>query len=179
MAEPEANDGSEQPEISLLKEKPPDQQRPWAIFAVVAVVLAAIIAMFIMATRGPSRHPRSAAPPYAQQLTLTGPRLSQAQNFVGATVTYIDGSVANAGDKTVTAASVEASFHNSLGQIVQQEEQPLRILRRSGAYPEPLDLMTAPLAPHQTREFRLTFEHISSDWNQQLPELRITDVTTQ
>ena len=168
-----------EPEISLLKEPPPEQRRPWAIFAVVAMVLAAIIAMFIMATRGPSRRPRSAAPPYAQQVTLTDPKVSQAQNFVGAIVTYIDGSVTNAGDKTVTAASVEATFHNSLGQIVQQEEQPLRMLRRSGAYPEPLDLLTAPLAPHQSREFRLTFEHISGDWNQQLPELKITDVATQ
>lgn len=173
MAEPP------EPEISLLKEPSPEQRRPWAIFVVVAVVLAAIIAMFVMAMRGPSRRPRAAAPPYALQLTLTGPKVSQAQNFVGAIVTYIDGNVTNAGDKTVTAASVEATFHNSLGQIVQQEEQPLRLLRRNGAYPEPLDLLTAPLAPHQSREFRLTFEHISGDWNQQLPELKITDVATQ
>lgn len=168
-----------EPEISLLKETPPDQQRPWAIFAVVAVVLAAIIAMVVMATRGPSRSARSAPPSYSQQLALADPKVSQAQNFVGAIVTYIDGNVTNNGDKTVTAASLEATFHNSLGQIVQQEEQPLRILRRSGAYPEPLDLFIAPLAPHQTREFRLIFEHISADWNQQLPELKITDVATQ
>jgi len=42
-----------------------------------------------------------------------------------------------------------------------------------------VDLRLAPLGPHQTREFRLTFEHISADWNQQQPVLRITRLVTQ
>jgi uncharacterized membrane protein len=169
-----------EPELSLLKATPPEQQqRPWAIFAVVAMVLLVIIALVIMATRGPARRARSSPPPYAQQLALGALKLSRAQNFVGAIVTYVDGNLTNNGEKTVIGANVEATFRNALNQIVQQEEQPVRILRRSGAYPEPLDLMTMPLAPRQTREFRLTFEHISADWNQQLPALKITDVTTQ
>jgi hypothetical protein len=35
------------------------------------------------------------------------------------------------------------------------------------------------MKPGETREFQLSFEHISADWNRQFPELRITVVTTK
>ena len=38
-------------------------------------------------------------------------------------------------------------------------------------------LLYPPLAPGQSKPFRLTFEHISADWNHAYPELQVTDVT--
>jgi hypothetical protein len=35
----------------------------------------------------------------------------------------------------------------------------------------------SPLAPGQGKPFRLTFEHISSDWNHAYPDLQVTDVS--
>ena len=52
------------------------------------------------------------ADPYAAKLQIGGVRLSQADNMIGGTVTYIEGTVTNAGDKTVTGATVEVTFKN-------------------------------------------------------------------
>ncbi len=105
--------------------------------------------------------------------------MSAAENFVGATVTYLDGTVTNTADKTVTHAMIHVSFKDALGQIVQLEDLPLRILQTSGPYPEAVDLSASPLAPGQSKPIRLTFEHVSADWNHEYPELQVTDVSTR
>jgi hypothetical protein len=106
-------------------------------------------------------------------------KMSAAENFVGSTVTYLDGTVANAADKTVTHAMVHVNFKDSLGQIVQAEDVPLRILQTNGPYPEAVDLSVAALAPSQSKPFRLTFEHVTADWNHEYPEVRVTDVAVK
>ena len=105
--------------------------------------------------------------------------MSAAENFVGATVSYIDGTVANAGDKTVTHVVVEVTFKDSMGQLAQRETVSLRVLRTTGPYPEAVDLNAAPLPPGQSRPFRLTFEGISTQWNHEYPALKVTDVTVK
>jgi hypothetical protein len=102
--------------------------------------------------------------------------MSAAENFVGATVSYVDGTIANTGNQTVVHATVEVTFKDDIGQVAQREEVPLRILKTSGPYPEAVDLKTSPLGPGQTQPFRLTFESISAQWNRQYPEIRVTDV---
>lgn len=98
---------------------------------------------------------------------------------MGASVTYVDGIVTNAGDKTVSHVVIHVSFKNSLDQIAQAEDVPLHVLQTSGPYPDAVDLSASPLAPGQSKPFRLTFEHISADWNQAYPELQVTDVTVK
>jgi hypothetical protein len=105
--------------------------------------------------------------------------MSAAQNFVGGTVTYIDGKIANSGGKTVGGARVEVTFRNSLGEIAQREEVQLRVLQETGPYTEPVDLALSPISPGHAKNFRLTFEHVSTDWNQAYPELRITQVVAR
>jgi hypothetical protein len=149
--------------------------RPILIGVVIVVVVVGIIALL---SRGPSKGP--AAPhPYAANLRLSDLKMSQAQNFVGASVTYIDGTVTNGGDKTVTHATVHVEFKNSLDEIVQVEDLPLRVLQTGGPYPDTVDLNSTPLRPGQSKPFRLTFEHVSADWNQAYPALQVTDVTVK
>ncbi len=113
------------------------------------------------------------ADPYAPNLVVEQAKLSQADNFVGATVTYIDLVVKNNGPKTVVGGTIQAVFRDTLGQSVQNESLPLRALvpHVLGGEDEAADLATAPLAPGQTRIIRLTVEHISSEWNQAQPDL--------
>ena len=119
-------------------------------------------------------------PPYAAALKLTDMKMSAAENFVGATVTYLDGKITNTRDKTVTHAAVQATFKNSLGQIVQKETLPINVLTTGGPYPDVVDLSTAPLAPGQARPFRITVEGtISADWNRELPDLQFVQVMTR
>ena len=113
------------------------------------------------------------ADPYSPMLVVDKATLSQADNFVGSTITYIDLTVHNNGDRTVVGGTVQAVFRDSLGEAVQTETLPLRALvpHPLGGQDEAGDLALAPLGPGQTRVLRLTVEHISSQWNQAQPEL--------
>jgi len=149
--------------------------RPILIGVVIVVVVVGVI---VLLSRAPSQGP-AAAHPYANNLKLSNLKMSQAENFVGASVTYIDGTVTNTGDKTVTHATAHVEFKNSMDQVAQVEDLPLRVLQTSGPYPDAVDLSASPLAPGHSEPFRLTFEHVSADWNQAYPDLRVTDVSVR
>jgi uncharacterized protein DUF2393 len=157
----------------LTQESPDSNVRAIVVGVAAVVVVVGVIALLNRASpRGPV-----AAHPYASSLKLSDLKMSVAENFVGASVTYIDGTVTNAGDKIVTHAVVHVNFKNSLDQIAQAEDVPLDVLQTSGPYPDAVDLSASPLPPGQSKPFRLTFEHISADWNHAYPELQVTDVS--
>ncbi len=141
----------------------------------VIVVVVGIVALVLREKPKPPIPP----PPYAASLKISDLKLSQAQNFVGATVTYVDGTLSNAGDKTVTHVDVRVTFKDMYGQIAQVEELSIKVLRTTGPYPDTVDLSAAPLAPGQSSTFRLIFEHLSDQWNQGQPDFQITGVTTK
>jgi hypothetical protein len=140
------------------------------------VVVVVGIAAFLLRTDSKIAN---APPAYAANLKFSDMKMSAAENFVGATVTYLDGTVTNGGDKTVSHATVSVSFKDSLGQVVQAEDVSLRILQTSGPYPEAVDLRVAPLVPAQSKPFRLIFEHVTADWNHEYPELQVTEVAVK
>lgn len=161
-------------EPSPLTEKQSDSNlRPILLGVALVVVVVGIIALL---TRGSPRS-TTALHPYAANLKLSDLKMSAAENFVGASVSYVDGTVTNTGDKTVTHAIVHVAFKNSLGEVAQAEDVPLHVLQTTGPYPDTVDLGVSPLAPGQAKPFRLTFEHISTDWNQAYPDLQVTDVS--
>jgi hypothetical protein len=105
--------------------------------------------------------------------------MSAAENFVGATVSYVDGTVTNLGGKTVTHVMVEVRFKDDLGQLAQRDEIPMQVLKTTGPYPEAVDFGVSPLGSGQSTTFRLTFESISLQWNHQYPDIQVTDVTAK
>lgn len=153
-----------------------DNSRVIIAVAVTVVIAIALGAAFLLREPPKKVQPPS---PYIAKLKLSNFKMAAAENFIGATVSYIDGDVTNSADKTVTQIIVQINFEDSTGQLAQREELPLRVVRTNGAYDEPVDLKTAPLAPGQTLPFRLTFDHISAQWNHQYPDLTITDVTVR
>jgi hypothetical protein len=146
----------------------------WIIAIAVVAVMAVMGVIALLLRSGPKNS--SGPPPYAANLKLSDLKMSAAENFVGATVSYVDGTVTNAGDKTVTHALVEVKFRDDIGQLAQREEMPLKVLKTGGPYPEAVDFSVSPLAPGQSQPFRLTFETISAQWNHQYPDIQITDV---
>ena len=164
----------------LLQPTPTVEQRDtskWTILVAIAVivVLVGIVALVLREKPTPPTPP----PPYAASLKISDLKLSQAQNFVGATVTYVDGMIWNTGDKTVTHAEVRVTFRDPYGQIAQVEQLPIKVLRTGGPYPDTADFSLVPLPPGQSSAFRLIFEHLSDQWNQGQPDLQITGVTTR
>lgn len=160
---------------SPVSREPESNWRPILVGVALVVVVIGIIAWF---SRTPPK--TAAAPhPYSANLKLSDLKMSAAENFVGASVTYLDGTATNAGDKTVTHAIVHLVFKDSLGQVAQLEDSPLLVLQTGGPYPDAVDLRISPLAPGQSKPFRLTLEHVSADWNREYPELQVTDVSVQ
>jgi hypothetical protein len=146
---------------------------------IVGLVLV-IIVVGAIAYFGRSRQTvATQADPYSQFLKVGDIKLSAADNFVGATVTYLDFTLTNAGQKTVAGGQVEVNLKNSLGQVVQTETLPLRALTKNelGGYEDVVDLSRSPLAPGQTKTIRLTLEHVSSDWDQTYPDMKFINLT--
>jgi hypothetical protein len=153
-----------------------DSSRRTIAIAVAVVIVAAVVFAFLLRSqpRGPS-----GPPPYAANLKLSDLKMSAAENFVGATVSYVDGTVANSGDKTVTHVMVQVLFKDDMGQLAQREDIPMQVLKTDGPYPEAVDFSVSPLGPGQSKPFRLTFEGISAQWNRQYPDIQVTDVAVK
>jgi hypothetical protein len=153
-----------------------DSSRRTIAIAVAVVIVVTLLAAFLL--RGKPKGP-SGPPPYAANLKLSDLKMSAAENFVGATVSYVDGTVTNTGNQTVTHVIVEVNFKDDMGQTAQREEIPLQVLKTTGPYPEAVDFRVLPLAPGQSQAFRLTFESISAQWNHQYPDIQVTDVAVK
>ena len=158
---------------SPVTEEPKSNLLP-ILLGVALVVVVVGLGAFLLRTDSKIANPPH---PYAANLKLSDMKMSAAENFIGSTVTYLDGEVTNAGDKTVSHAVVHVTFKDSLGQVAQAEDVPLHVLQTTGSYADAVDLSISPLAPGQSRQFRLTFEHVTADWNHEYPELRVSDVS--
>ncbi|MGA8212461.1 MAG: DUF2393 family protein [Candidatus Sulfotelmatobacter sp.] len=153
-----------------------DSSRRTIAIAVAVVIVLTVIFAFLLRSQ-----PKSASgpPPYAASLKLSDFKMSAAENFVGATVSYVDGTLTNTGNKTVTHVIVQVLFKDDLGQLAQREDIPMQVLKTTGPYPEAVDFTVSPLGPGQSKAFRLTFESISAQWNHQYPEIQVTDVVSK
>ena len=151
---------------------------PIAIGALAVLVVIALLVVFGRKGTNDTGAP-STPDPYAAHLAISSPSMSTAANFAGQEVTYIEGKISNNGDKTVTSAILQIVFHDTIGQVVQKETQRLMVITTREPYIDTAPLSSASLKPGQTREFRQTFEHISSEWNTQLPEITIVKTATQ
>ena len=170
MAEPE-------PPLPYQSEQ---AETPWVPIAIgAAIMVIAVVALVVLTRSKPSE--QGAVDPYAAKLAVSDLKMSAAENFVGGTVSYLEGKITNQGDKPVLGASLEVTFRNSLGEVVQKETMPVRGLQAHSitGTPEMFDLRLAPLQPGKTIDFRLTFEHISGDWNREYPQLKFTSVAIQ
>src|SRR5262252_1327824 len=153
-----------------------ERETNWRAIGVgVGVVLVIVLILFLI-SRTEQKAP-TGPPAYAANIKFSDLKISAAENFVGATVSYIDGTVTNTGNQTVTHVAVEVTFKDSMGQLAERDPVPLRVLQTNGPYPDAVDLNAAPLAPNQSRPFRLTFERISAQWNHEYPEIKVVDLT--
>ena len=108
---------------------------------------------------GASAIPTEEQKAYFPQLEFTDARMSAAENFLGANVTYLDAQVTNKGTKTVGRLDLDLTFVDTLNQVVLRERA------------HPVTQRTPPLKPGESRAFRITFEHIPAEWNQVAPTI--------
>jgi hypothetical protein len=157
---------------------PHESNSNWRPIVIGVAIVVVIVGLIVVGLREEPKGPNGPAP-YANNLKISNLKMSAAENFVGATVSYIDGTLTNSGDKTVTGASARVIFKDSMDQTVGDERVPLHVLETKGPYPDTVDLSASPIPPGQSKTFRLTFESISNQWNHQYPEIQILDVATR
>ena len=146
---------------------------PW-IVAGVAILLSGGAALLLGTHHAPVG---SSAGGYATQLVFSNVRLSQTSNFAGDQLTYVDGTLSNRGNRTVTAVTVRVLFASSTGDPPQAEQVALHLIRRRQPFVETEPVSAAPLTPGSAHHFRLTFDHISPAWNRHIPALTIENLS--
>ena len=152
---------------------------PWTIAG--GVILLGLIALIVFSGRHESAPQPGGAQlaqpdPYAANLVITNVKMSEAANFAGGKVTYIDGEITNSGTRTLTGVTVQLGFHNELGELSQKETMAINLIRTREPYVDTQPVSATPIQPGQQREFRLILDHVTMDWNQQYPEIRVVEV---
>ncbi len=167
-----------QPFASRPPERTPFNIVPWAIAAVVVLILVA--ALLIAGHRKPlAAHTPLPPDPYAASLVLSDLQMSESTSISGGKSTFIDGRVRNAGPRTVTAVTVQVLFSNDEALPPQVETLPLTLIRAREPYVDTQLIAAAPLQPGDQRDFRLIFESIGANWNQNLPQIHVVHVATR
>lgn len=164
-----------------LVRPPAPAERGWLPVAVAAAIVFAVacglVLIFEHGKSAPTVTPISAVmDPYAGNLTISNLAMSESSNLAGGKVTYLDGRIANNGNRTVTGITVQVLFRDPAHEVAQNETQPLKIIRTRVPYVDVEALRAAPLKPYEAEDFRLIFDTVAQDWDGAFPEIRIIHV---
>lgn len=166
---------SEQQPFSAAREQ--EEKRNLLPMVIGGLLVVIAITVLVLATRAGKSSGMGQGDPNLAKLQISDLHMATAQNFAGNSVTYIEGKISNTADRKVTGARVEVIFKNSIGEIAQDEKSlPVTVLLPNVPYIDYGPIDRAPLAPGQSRDFRLTLEHVSADWDGQLPTVKVMAV---
>lgn len=173
---------SSQPK-SIFTEPTPERSFPATAVVIAAVAVAILVTVLVLMGR---RH--EAAPPpntllpvdaYASNLAITNLQMSESTSMSGGKQTYIEGHIANHGPSIVTGITVQVVFGNDLRMPPQIETGPLNMIYMRQPYVDTRPVNASPLAPGADGDFRLIFDDVNDNWNQQLPQIRVTQVAVR
>ncbi len=149
---------------------------PLAAWGVAALIVLVVVGAFVLfGWKKPVPAPSTLLPAdaYAASLPLTQFEMSESTNLTGGKQTYLDGHIGNTGNLTITSVTVQAVFQNDVDLAPQIYTVPLTLIRMRDPYIDIEPVSAAPMKPGDDREFRLTFETVPENWNQQMPEVRV------
>jgi len=171
-------------EVGMFAAKRPDEGsgmpvKAWAVAGLVMLVVFAAFAF--MGRRKPAVAPNTILPlaVYAPSLPLSQLAMSESTSLSGGKSTFVDGHIQNTGTQTVSGVTVQVVFHNDEAMPPQMETVPLSLIRTREPYIDTQPVGAAPLKPGDDREFRLIFESIPTNWNMQMPEVRVVGVESK
>jgi hypothetical protein len=90
--------------------------------------------------------------------------MSESANLAGGKVTYLDGHIANTGNRTVTGVTVQVVFRDYANEVAQSERMPLMLIRMREPYIDTEMVSAAPLKPGAEQDFRLNFDRLQPGW---------------
>ena len=165
----------------MFSEAKPERAFPLGAVLIASVAVLVLVGFFVAMGRRHSVPTNTVLPlaAYAPSLAMSGIQMSESTSLSGGKSTYVDGHVANQGTATVTGVTVQVLFRNDEAMPPQVFTLPLTLIRTRQPYVDTEPVSAEPLAPGADREFRLIFESIGANWNQQLPEIHVISVQTR
>ncbi|MES2220670.1 MAG: DUF2393 family protein [Acidobacteriota bacterium] len=154
-------------------------ERNWVPWIVALVVICFGLGLAYWLGRPTSNSNGNGVDPYAKNVVLNHVQVSQASNFAGDQLTYVDGTILNRGNRTITSMTLQAAFPNETGDAPQILQAPLGLVRSREPYLDTQPISAAPLPPGKSQDFRLVFDNVSPMWNQAPPALQIVDIATR
>lgn len=167
----------------MFTEPPKGKVFPMSAVAIAAVAVVVLVVILVLVNRhaGPVVNANQPQPlaPYAQSLKISNIQLSESTSLSGGKSTYVDGHIDNTGAKTITGITVQVAFANDTGMAPQREITQMQLIRIRQPEVDTIPVSHAPIAPGQGADFRLIFENVDSNWNEQAPEIRVIRVETK
>ena len=172
------------PDADSSTSSPRPQERSWLPMAIAAGVVLVVVAVGVFllehGRKGKIVTPVSAQPDaYAASLPVTRLAMSESGNLAGGKLTYLDGHIANQGNRTVTGITVQVLFRDMAQEVTQNETLSLKFIRTREPEVDLEPVSAEPLQPAQEKDFRLIFDAVSPDWNGAHPEMRVIKVETK
>ena len=161
----------EQPQMELPEAPQPDRSRfSFALLVAAAAVVICLAGFYFLPGRqSPSRGNVEIHPPFgpaerafASRVRVENLALSRAENFLHQEVTILSGELVTDGDRSLGEVELTVEFFDELNQAVLREP-------RLAVAPPAL-----PLGAAERRAFEISFEHIPTTWNMQLPAAHVT-----
>jgi hypothetical protein len=157
--------------------QPQEEGRTWVPMVIGVALVLIVIGAMVFFNHGGKTSTTNPRDPNLAKLQITDLHMSTAENFAGGSVTYIEGKITNGTDRKISAANVEVIFKNALGETAQAEKAlPVTVLLPNVPYVDYGPLDRAPLPSGQARDFRLTLEHVSTDWDGQVPRVKVVSI---
>lgn len=164
-----------EPNAPMFRE-PEAAKAPTKAIGIAAVAIVILIAVVVLITRKP---PEVENASYAPNIAFSDVKMIESTSLSGGKSFYLDGHVKNTGSATVTGINVRVLFANDVAMPPQVQTAPVMLIRAVEPYVDTQTVDKAPIAPGEQREFRLTFENVADNWNQQVPVIQVTDVKTR
>ena len=155
----------------------------WPLVALIAaaVLLIVIFALFPSSPKLATPAPNATIPQQpggGDQLQLGDLKMTVSQPTGNMVSVKVAGTIQNVGGPKVNGATVEATFMDNTGHSVIDLTQPIQRITPQGHSEKEVVLKDAPLKPNDTAAFEVTFPGVPQTWNNQMPEVRIVDVST-
>lgn len=145
--------------------------RSVAVWILVAAGAIATLGAAWVLLRGPLSSQGTAAQPsaeekaYVSKISVADPKMSVARNYIGDNIYYLDAKISNNGSKPVSRVDLQLEYVDSLGQVVLRD------------FAHPVTAQNPPLGAGNTREFRVSYDHMPADWNQAPPKVTVMRVS--
>ncbi|HZP62028.1 MAG TPA: DUF3426 domain-containing protein [Terriglobales bacterium] len=155
----------------------PKKGFPWPLLAII-VAAAILIALIVWLPRTPHAHAGATganvpAQPTPGQIQLSHLKMTIAP--VGAAY-YLEGMLFNNGNTDITGVQVQVKFVDNDGKVTGSQNRPVDEMNgRTDLSSQ--NLVDSPVKPGQSRPIRIYFDHPPANWNKQMPELTVTEVT--